>query len=66
MSGGVAVFADNVTRTAYMFIRKKPIGSIIYTEWPYRLGKYLFKKRKEKKLSEEAKNLNITDILNLS
>lgn len=44
---GLALFADDTTRAAYMFIRRKPIGDIIYMEGPYRLGKYLFKKRKE-------------------
>ena len=40
---GFAVFAEDCTRLSYTLIKKKPIGSFIYVEIPYRIIKPLFK-----------------------
>lgn len=63
---GLIIFADDLARTAYVLIKKKPIGSFIYTEWPYWLGKYLLRRKEKKKLAIESEDLNSTSILNLS
>lgn len=53
---GFAVFAEDCARLTYALLKKKPIGSFIYVEIPYRILKpafnyinNLFKKRAEKK-----------------
>lgn len=76
---GFAVFAEDCTRLTYTLITKKPIGSFIYVEIPYRLLKPAFnyvndlfkkktKKKKYKKLDIDikTKELNTSKFLDLS
>lgn len=54
-------FADSLARAFYVMFTGKPIGDLIYVEWPYRLGKYFLKK---KKCPDESKDLNNITTLN--
>ena len=58
---------DDTARLTYFLITKKPVGTS-YVEVPYRLGKHLLKKKKEKSKSTktEAKSLNSSKFLDLS
>lgn len=58
-------FADGFARIGYMSITKKPIGALPYTEWPYQIGKFLLKKRRNIK-PDKSKSLNSSDFLDLS
>lgn len=69
----ITFLAEDFTRLSYTLIKKKPIGSIVYVEIPYRVIKPAFnhiKLRRKKKQEDvtplETKDLNTTDSLNLS
>lgn len=55
-------FADSLARGFYIMFTGKPIGDLVYAEWPYRLGKYFFKKKRSP--DTESKNLNSFATLN--
>lgn len=66
---GFAVFAEDCTRLSYTLIKKKPVGSIIYVELPYRVLKpivkgvnLLFAKRKDKKSDDVINPEQGTDV----
>lgn len=77
---GFAVFAEDCARLSYTLIKKRPIGSFVYVEIPYRLLKPvfncvndLFKKKTKKKKDDKkldigikSKDLNIHKFLDLS
>ena len=54
--------ADNLGRLAYIAVKKKPIGSLRYTEIPYRVIKPIFKRlRWQESQPDEKKNINPYD-----
>lgn len=62
--------AEDITRLGYMLIKKRPIGSILYVELPYKVIKPALNKirlrKKQKDITIETKNLNTSKNLNLS
>lgn len=65
---GAFTITDDLARLTYLLITKKPVGTS-YVEIPYRLGKYFWKKEKEKrtdlKTQEKSKSLNSLKLLDL-
>ncbi len=69
----ISFLAEDFVRLAYMLTKKKPIGSIVYVEIPYRiikpaLNKIKLRKKKQKDTVPylETNNLNTSNKLNLS
>lgn len=69
----ISFLAEDSVRLSYTLIKKKPIGSILYVEIPYRiikpaLNKIKLRKKKQKDLTPylETKSLNTSNNLNLS
>lgn len=66
---GIFTVADDTARLIYLLTAKKPVGTS-YVEIPYRIGRYLLKRKKEKessiKLEDKTNSLNSSDILHLS
>lgn len=72
---GFVSFVDDSTRFFYALIKKKPIGSFVYAEIPYRIIKPLFeyitnpskkKYKKQELIIEKENKLNNNTTLNLS
>lgn len=69
----ISFLAEDAARLAYILTKKKPIGSIVYVEIPYRiikpaLNKIKLRKKKQKDITPylETNNLNTSNNLNLS
>ena len=62
---GLITLASSSTILTYSLITKNPFGAP-YIEIPYRVGKYLINKKKKSKNIDETKNLNTSNLLNLS
>lgn len=69
----ISFLAEDAARLAYILTKKKPIGSIVYVEIPYRiikpvLNKIRLRKKKQKDTIPylETKSLNTSNNLNLS
>ncbi len=68
----ISFLAEDAARLSYILIKKKPIGSILYVELPYKVIKpainriKLTRKKKQKDINVETKDLNINSSLNLS
>lgn len=65
---GFITAADTIARLTYTLIKKKPIGSFIYTEFPYRILKPLLNKlsRKKNHTYTGTKDLNNHNNISLS
>lgn len=67
----ITFLAEDFARLSYVLIKKKPVGSIVYAEIPYRiikpaLNRIKLRRKKRRENTIETKNLKTSNHLNLS